>query len=305
MLPEAELFIDTQLGDHGGRIVVKADGLASGKGVRICDGAEEAKRAARDLLHAEHGRTEVPQIVVEEFLVGREASVLAFVVDEHVVALPAAEDHKTIHEGDRGPMTGGMGVVCPTPVVDDLAARRILDEILRPTARALCQEGRPFRGLLFAGVMMTAAGPKVLEFNCRFGDPETEAILARLEPGERGDLYVALDAVARGRAPRPLAFRPGASTTVVMAQAGYPGPLAPSVELRGLERAASEHVQIFHAGTRLEEDRLFSSGGRVLAVTATGGDVAEARARAYAAVDRIDFPGAQVRRDIGARAPTA
>ncbi len=301
MLPEAELFIDTQLGDGGGRIVVKADGLAAGKGVRICDGAEEARRAARDLLHAEAGRSEVQQIVVEEFLVGREASLLAFVVDEQVVALPAAEDHKTILDGDRGPMTGGMGVVCPTPIVDELGARRAVEEILRPTARALCQEGRPFRGLLFAGLMMTAAGPKVLEFNCRFGDPETEAILARLEPGPRGDLFVALDAVARGRAPRPLSFIEGASTTVVMAQAGYPGVLAPPVELRGLAEAASENVHVFHAGTRAEGDRIFSSGGRVLAVTATGQDVAQARERAYAAVERIDFPGAQVRRDIGAR----
>ncbi len=301
MLPEAELFIDTQLGDRGGRIVVKTDGLAAGKGVRICDGAEEAKRAARDLLHADHGRSDVPQIVVEEFLEGREASLLAFVVDEHVVALPAAEDHKTILEGDRGPMTGGMGVICPTPVVDDLGARRIVDEILRPTARALCAEGRPFRGLLFAGLMMTAEGPKVLEFNCRFGDPETEAILARLDAGPRGDLFVALDSVARGRAPRPLAFSAPAATTVVMAQAGYPGPLAPPVELRGLAAAESEHVRVFHAGTREDAGRIYSTGGRVLAVTATGSDVSEARTRAYAAVDRIDFPGAQVRRDIGAR----
>jgi len=296
MLPEAELFIDSRLADRDTRIVVKADGLAAGKGVRICDGAEEARRAARDLL-ASTGR-----IVVEEFLEGREVSLLALVVDEDVVPLPAAEDHKTILDGDEGPMTGGMGVVCPTRVLDELGARRAVEEILRPTAAAMCKEGRPFRGLLFAGLMITPSGPKVLEFNCRFGDPETEAILARLDGGPRGDLFSALDSVARGRTPRPLAFSVPAATTVVMAQAGYPGALEPPVVLGGLEEAAAlPGVQVFHAGTRLEGDRVVTAGGRVLAVTGTGADLGEARARAYAAVERIHFPGALYRRDIGAR----
>jgi phosphoribosylamine--glycine ligase len=297
MLPEAELFIDSQAAEGARRLVVKADGLAAGKGVVLCDSPDEAKRAARELIATHKG-----SIVVEEFLVGREASVMALVVDEAVVPLPPAEDHKTIFDGDRGPMTGGMGVVCPTPVVDDVTARRILDEVLRPTARALCSEGRPFRGLLFAGVMIGPTGPKVLEFNCRFGDPETEAVLVRLAEGERGDLLAALTAVARGEAPRSLAFTDTVSTTVVMAQAGYPGPLAPPVRIDRLDEAeAVPGVVVFHAGTRQEGEALVSAGGRVLAVTAVGADASEARARAYRAADLIEMPGAQLRRDIGAR----
>ncbi|MEO6954263.1 MAG: phosphoribosylamine--glycine ligase [Polyangia bacterium] len=291
-LVEASQFIDTRLRAHS-RIVVKADGLAAGKGVYVCDGGIEAKRAAEDLL-AYGGR-----IVVEEFLVGREASLLAFVVDEDVVPLDSAEDHKTIFDGDRGPMTGGMGVVSPTPVLHDAMLARAVDEILRPSARALVAEGRAFRGLLFAGLMITADGPKLLEYNCRFGDPETEALVARLDDGPGGDLLVALESVAHGRAPVPLVFGKGAAVTVVMAQAGYPGTLAPSVELRGLD---SVDALVFHAGTRLDGDRTFSSGGRVLAVTGVGVDVASARTQAYDAVAKIDFPGAQIRRDIGARA---
>ena len=291
-LVEAEQFIDTRLRGHE-RIVVKADGLAAGKGVYICDGATEAKRAAEDLL-AYGGR-----IVVEEFLVGREASLLAFVVDDEVVPLASAEDHKTIFDGDRGPMTGGMGVVSPTPVLDDALLGRAVEEILRPSARALVAEGRAFRGLLFAGLMVTADGPKLLEYNCRFGDPETEALVARLEDGPGGDLLVALHAVAHGRVPVPLVFGEGAAVTVVMAQAGYPGALAPPVELRGLDAV---DALVFHAGTRLDGERILSSGGRVLAVTGVGHDVAIARAKAYDAVAKIDFPGAQIRRDIGARA---
>ena len=291
-LVEAVQFIETRLAGHA-RIVVKADGLASGKGVYVCEGAAEAKRAAEDLL-AYGGR-----IVIEEFLVGREASLLAFVVDEQVVPLGSAEDHKTIFDGDRGPMTGGMGVVSPTPVLDDVLLRRAIDEIVRPSARALAAEGRAFRGLLFAGLMLTADGPKLLEYNCRFGDPETEAIVARLDDGPGGDLLRALEAVAHGRAPEPLVFAAGAAVTVVMAQAGYPGALAPPVELRGLDDV---DALVFHAGTRADGNRVMSSGGRVLAVTGVGPDVAAARRRAYGAVGKIDFPGAQFRRDIGARA---
>ena len=302
MVPEAELFIDARMAEGAGRLVVKADGLAGGKGVMICDSAADAKRAARALLAPAHTTTP-PAIVIEEFLVGREASLMALVVDEAVALLPGAEDHKTLRDGDVGPMTGGMGVVSPTPVLDELTVRRALDEIIRPTARALVAEGRPFRGLLFAGLMVTASGPKVLEFNCRFGDPETEAVLIRLAAGPQGDLYPALEAVAHGRAPRAPAFSDRASATVVLAQAGYPGPLAPPVEIRGLAAAAElPDVVVFHAGTRAEGDRVLTAGGRVLAVSALGDDAAEARRRAYAAVDRIEFPGAQLRRDIGARA---
>ena len=199
-------------------------------------------------------------------------------------------------------MTGGMGVVSPTPVIDDLAVRRVLEEIMRPTAKAMCAEGRNFRGLLFAGIMVTESGPKVLEFNCRFGDPETEAVLARLADGARGDLFVALDAVSRGQVPRSLDFIDGAATTVVMAQAGYPGTPASAVEITGIDEAETlPGVLVFHAGTRRDGERLLSCGGRVLAVTATGADPLQSQERAYAAVDRIRFPGAQLRRDIGGR----
>ncbi len=297
MVPEAELFIDSHFVE-GSRVVVKDDGLAGGKGVRICDGRKEAKRAAKEMLSAGGTR----HVLIEEFLVGREASLMAFVVDEEVVALPGAEDHKTLLAGDEGPMTGGMGVVCPTPVLDDVSARRALEEVVRPTARAMCAEGRPFRGLLFAGLMLTEAGPKALEFNCRFGDPETEAILVRLEHGARGDLLAALDSVAHGLAPKPLQFSSTVSTTVVIAQAGYPGALQPPVRIDGLDRAdAMPGVTVFHAGTRFDGDRVMTAGGRVLAVTALGADVHEARQRAYAAVDVIELEGAQVRRDIGLR----
>lgn len=297
MVPEAELFIDASF-DEDAPIVVKADGLASGKGVRICDGRKDAKRAAKDLLLAGGPR----RVVIEEFLRGREASLMAFVVDEEVVLLPGAEDHKTLLDGDQGPMTGGMGVVSPTPVLDDVSVRRALTEILRPTAKAMCATGRSFRGLLFAGLMITDDGPKVLEYNCRFGDPETEAVLVRLEEGPRGDLLAALQSVAQGRLPRSLHFKSDSAVTVVMAQAGYPGVLRPPVALGGLHEAgALPGVTVFHAGTRLEGDRVMTSGGRVLAVTALGSDMDEARQRAYAAAGRIEFEGAQLRRDIGLR----
>ncbi len=298
-LPEAELFIDARAAEGDERLVVKADGLAAGKGVFVCDSPADAKRAARELLSS---RKALPKIVVEQFLVGREVSLMAFVVDEHVAPLPAVEDHKTLLDDDLGPMTGGMGVVSPTPVIDDVTARRVLEDILRPTAQALVHEGRPFRGLLFAGLMLTARGPMVLEFNCRFGDPETEAVLARLADKPSGDLLPALFAVARGEKVEAPAFSDDVAVTVVMAQAGYPGALAPPVAIDGIANAEAHFgVRVFHAGTRREGERLMSAGGRVLAVTATGGDLAVARARAYEAVAGIDYPGAQIRRDIGAR----
>jgi phosphoribosylamine--glycine ligase len=297
-LPEAELFIDTTAEAGCTRLVVKADGLAAGKGVILCDGAAEAKRAARRMLEEHLLGDAGRQVVIEEFLVGREASLMALCDGERVTPLAPAEDHKTIFDGDSGPMTGGMGVVSPTPVLDDLAVARAVKDVLEPTARGLVDEGRPFRGLLYAGLMLTARGPRVLEFNCRFGDPEVQALLVRLED----DLAAVLHATASGRMPARVRFGERASTCVVMASAGYPGPYQSGRPIDGLEAAAAlPDVAVFHAGTRREGERIVTAGGRVLGVTALGDTMEAARAQAYAAVQKISFEGAQYRRDIGAR----
>jgi phosphoribosylamine--glycine ligase len=239
------------------------------------------------------------RVVVEEFLVGREASLMALVDGERVTPLVAAEDHKTVFDGDEGPMTGGMGVVSPTAVMSDLEVARAVREVLEPTARGLVAEGRPFRGLLYAGLMLTAEGPRALEFNCRFGDPETQALMARLDD----DLGVALHAIATGRPLGRVRFSPRAAVCVVMTAPGYPGNYATGAPIDGLEGAqALVGVTVFHAGTRRDGERIVTAGGRVLGVTAVGDTVDEARARAYAAVQKIHFEGAHYRHDIGRRA---
>ena len=222
---------------------------------------------------------------------------MALVDGEVVLPLPACEDHKTIGEGDRGPMTGGMGAISPTPVVSDALLAQVTREVLEPTARQLVAMGRPFRGLLYAGLMITSGGPRVLEFNCRFGDPETQPLLLRC----RGDLAAALHGVATGQ-PRPLDFDDGAACCVVLAAAGYPGVVEKGAPIHGLDEAAAlEGVVLFHGGTRRQGDGFVTDGGRVLGVTAGGPDLGTARQRAYAAVARIRFDGMQLRRDIGAR----
>ncbi len=287
------------------RVVVKADGLAAGKGVVICDGEEQAREAIRSLLAGDLVGGAGARVVVEEFLIGREASCMALVDGERVWPLAACEDHKTVHDGDVGPMTGGMGAISPTPVIDGALAARVEREVLAPTARALAEAGRPFSGVLYAGLMVTADGPRVLEFNCRFGDPETQPLLARFE----GDLGAALLAIAEGRAPT-VAFSPRAACCVVLAARNYPGPperppsgtRSPAVVIEGLaEAGALEGVTVFHAGTRRVRDQVVVSGGRVLGVTATGADLPDARSRAYDAVAKIHFDGMHFRRDIGAR----
>jgi phosphoribosylamine--glycine ligase len=300
-LGEAELFIDTLAEKGASRLVVKADGLAAGKGVVLCDGAGEAKREVQRMV-VEQGLGDAGRrVVVEEFLVGHEASLMALVDGERVTVLSPAEDHKTIFDGDRGPMTGGMGTLSPTPAVSDLVVQRAVREVLEPTARGLCAEGRPFRGVLYAGLMLTREGPKVLEFNCRFGDPETQVLVPRIAD----DVAELLHATATGRLPERVRFRDETAVCVVMAAGGYPGPVAPPTEIRGIEAArALPDVRVFHAGTRLDGDRLMTAGGRVLGVTALGATLADASARAYQAVDCIHFEGSQVRRDIGARSYT-
>jgi phosphoribosylamine--glycine ligase len=300
-LPEAELFIDELAGDRGqggGRVVIKADGLAAGKGVVLCDSAASAKTEAGRMLSGQAVGDAGRRLVIEEFLAGREASLMAFVDGERVTPLDSCEDHKTVDDGDRGPMTGGMGVLSPTPVLSELEVARALKEVLEPTARALVAEGRPFRGLLYAGLMLTATGPKVLEFNCRFGDPEVQALLARLDD----DLGALLYANAVGQPLPRVRFSSQAAVCVVMTAPGYPGAYESGAPISGLDDAAAVGALVFHAGTRRDEaGRIVTSGGRVLGVTATGADAAEARARAYAAVAKISFKGAHYRHDIGAR----
>ena len=282
---------------ESGRVVIKADGFAAGKGVVICSNAIMAREVIGWMLSGDMLGAAGVRVVVEEFLDGREASCMALVDGERVWPLAACEDHKTVLDGDRGPMTGGMGAVSPTPVVDDALATRVAHELLVPAAKALVELGRPFRGLLYAGLMLTASGPMALEFNCRFGDPETQPLMARFE----GDLAAALLAVAEGRAPS-VAFSPQASCCVVLAARNYPGPPERGVPITGLaEAGALEGVTLFHAGTRRDGDRIVTHGGRVLGVTAVGDDLPAARARAYAAVAKIQFSGMHFRSDIGLR----
>lgn len=284
----------------GGPVVVKADGLAAGKGVVVARGPEEALRAVDEAMVSGAFGAAGRRIVVEEFLEGEEVSVLALTDGERVIPLASAQDHKRALDGDRGPNTGGMGAYSPAPVYTPELARRVEAEILLPTVRALAAEGRPYRGVLYAGLMVTAAGPKVLEFNCRFGDPETQAILPRLE----SDLLEVLEAAAAGDLGGvTLRWRPGAAVCVVMASGGYPGRYEKGHPISGLDEAeALEDVIVFHAGTAARDGEVVTAGGRVLGVTALGPSTAAAVSRAYEAVGRIRFAGAHYRRDIARRA---
>jgi phosphoribosylamine--glycine ligase len=282
----------------GGGVVVKADGLAAGKGVVVAADPEVARAAARDMLEARRFGTAGAQLVIERRIVGREVSVLALTDGTRLELLPAAEDHKQLLDGDRGPNTGGMGTVSPAWAGDALVGR-IRRELLEPTLAGLRAEHIDYRGVLYAGAIVDDAGvPWLLEYNCRFGDPETQPIMARL----RGDLGAVLLGAARGELPvGALAWDPRAAVCVVVAAAGYPDAPRTGDPIRDLPDD-SHDVVVFHAGTARRGDALVSAGGRVLGVTALGLDVAHARARAYAVVDAIDLPGKQVRRDIGQRA---
>jgi len=299
----ADAFVDGIVAERGHDLplVVKADGLAAGKGVTICADGATAKREVRRMLEARALGAAGARVVIEEFLVGREASLMALVDGERVTPLEPAEDHKTVDDGDRGPMTGGMGVISPTPVMTAADVARAVREVLVPTARAMVAEGRPFRGLLYAGLMLTADGPRVLEFNCRFGDPETQALVPRIVDGG-GDLGALLLAVARGELPETVRFSSRAAVCVVVTAPGYPGSYPTGAPIEGLDAAAAlPDVIVFHAGTKRSDGKVVTAGGRVLGVTATGADLAAARAAAYRAVAAIRFEGAHHRTDIGAR----
>ncbi len=285
---------------HPGPVVVKASGLAAGKGVFICETSEEAEIAVSQLmeqrLFADAGAT----VLLEERLVGEEISVLAFCDGRTALPMPAAQDHKRAFDGDLGPNTGGMGAFAPAPCADAETLRRIHHEILLPVISGMRAEAYPYVGILFAGVMLTADGPKVLEFNCRFGDPETEALLLLLE----SDLVEVIMACVDGRLRSDdVRWRNGSAATVVLASAGYPGTYGKGMSVAGLEQAAQiEGVHLFHAGTQRRSDDLVTAGGRVFAVSAVADTLADALARSYAACDRIRYDGKQLRRDIGARA---
>jgi phosphoribosylamine--glycine ligase len=273
-------------------VVIKADGLAAGKGVTVAMSRAEAEAAIDAAGDA--------PLVIEEFLQGEEASLFALVDGETAVPLASAQDHKRVGEGDTGPNTGGMGAYAPAPVLTPELQARAMDEIVRPTARALALAGTPFTGVLYAGLMLTTDGPKLIEYNVRFGDPECEAIMPLIE----GDFAELLDTVATGRLAEivPPQLAPKHAMTVIVAARGYPGTPSSGGAIRAVEAAEQvEGVTVFHAGTALTESGLVAKGGRVLAVTAVADSFANARARAYRAVDQIDFADGFHRRDIGWR----
>ncbi len=282
---------------QGAPLVIKADGLAAGKGVVVARSIAEAEETIAEFMEAgrlgEAGRV----VLVEECLTGPEVSLFVLSDGAHVVPLGAATDYKRAGEGDRGPNTGGMGAVAPALALTPVLAEAAMQRIVRPALAELAKRGTPFRGILFAGLMVTEEGPKLIEFNVRFGDPECQALLPLLA----SDLLAALLAACDGElGDFDLRWRTGASVAVVLAARGYPEAPAPEGELRGIERAALlPGVQLFHAATRRVENRLLPAGGRVLTVSATGFDLAEARSRAYAAVRTIDWPEGFSRPDIG------
>jgi len=275
-----------------GRVVVKADGLAAGKGVVVAGSPEEAVQAVRELSRLGN------RLVLEEVLEGEEASVIALTDGERYVLLPAAQDHKRLLDGDRGPNTGGMGAVTPVPALGPRALAAVGETVVRPVLREMARRGHPFSGALYAGLMLTASGPRVLEFNVRFGDPEAQVLVLQLAE----DLLPLLEASAQGTlVERELDTRGGASVGVVLASAGYPVSARTGVAITGADRLTGT-TQVFHAGTALVDGRLVTAGGRVLTVCAHAPSLAEARAVAYGAVSRIQFEGMQLRRDIGERA---
>ncbi|MGH7354626.1 MAG: phosphoribosylamine--glycine ligase, partial [Candidatus Rokuibacteriota bacterium] len=283
----------------GPPLVVKADGLTAGKGVSVCRTLAEADTAvARCMERGEFGASG-SRIVIEECLEGEEYSFFAISNGVDAIPIAGAQDHKTVFDGDAGPNTGGMGAFSPVASVDAALDARIMREIVEPTLAALAADGAPYRGVLYAGLMLTREGPKVIEFNCRFGDPECQVIMPRLE----GDLVPALAAAARGEPLGPLRAHPArAAVCVALASPGYPGAYPTGAGISGVEAAeAIEGVQVFHAGTALKDGRLVTAGGRVLGVTAVAASVDRAIGAAYEAIGRIRFEGMHYRRDIGKR----
>ncbi|MBW5445696.1 phosphoribosylamine--glycine ligase [Cohnella sp. CFH 77786] len=280
-------------------IVIKADGLAAGKGVTVCFNREEADAALRETMLSKAFGAAGDKVVIEEFLEGQEMSILAFVDGETVRPMPAAQDHKPVYDGDKGPNTGGMGTYSPLPHIPPSIIDVAIETIVRPTARALVAEGRPFRGVLFAGLMITKDGPKTIEFNARFGDPETQVVLPRLQTDLLDIFLASLDGRLNDI---EISWSDEAAVCVILASGGYPGAYPKGLPIEGLESVADQDALVFHAGTALKEGRFVTNGGRVLGVVGRGRGIAEARDRAYAAADRIRFEGKINRTDIAAKA---
>ena len=286
--------------DNGAPIVVKADGLAAGKGVIIAETVAEAEAAVDDMLGSGAFGAAGAEIVIEEFLTGEEASFFALIDGKHALPLVSAQDHKRVGDGDTGPNTGGMGAYSPAPIVTEAMETVVMERIITPTVEAMREEGMPYKGVLYAGLMIEDGEPKLLEYNVRFGDPECQVLMARLMSDVLPALIAARDGVLDMF---DLRWHEEAALCVVMASAGYPGAYDKGSEIRGIGTAgALDGVTVFHAATRTEDSRVLADGGRVLGVTALQPTIAEARARAYEAVDRIDWPQGFCRRDIGWRA---
>ncbi len=280
-------------------VVVKADGLALGKGVLICQTRDEAEEAVRAMMENRIFGESGARVVVEEFLEGPEVSVLSFTDGETIVPMVSSMDHKRALDGDEGLNTGGMGTIAPNPFYTDEVAARCMEEIFLPTIRAMKAEGRPFRGCLYFGLMITRDGPKVIEYNCRFGDPETQVVLPLLKT----DLLTIMRAVSEGRlAEVDVEFRKGAACCLILASGGYPSHYEKGKEIIVTDAAKLSRAEVFHAGTALKDGKLVTSGGRVLGLTCTADTLAEAVAAAYDAAQGVTFEGAYYRRDIGARA---
>ncbi len=300
---EAEPALD-YVAARGAPIVVKADGLAAGKGVVVAESVSQAQDAIRTLFGGGPDGAGAPRdqtkLVIEDFLVGEEASYIVVAAGNRYVPLASSQDHKRVYDGDTGPNTGGMGAYSPAPVVTPAVDARVRAEIIEPTLRGLAAEGRAFTGFLYAGLMIAADGaPSVVEFNARLGDPETQPILMRLD----SDLLALLQAAVNGDPGQaPLRWKPQPALGVVMAAAGYPGDIRKSDVIDGLDAAPSPMTKVFHAGTRLDHGNIVTSGGRVLCVCSLGSDLSQARTRAYASAANIHWQGAHYRHDIGYRA---
>ncbi|MEQ9660935.1 MAG: phosphoribosylamine--glycine ligase [Parasphingopyxis sp.] len=286
------------LKEFGLPVVIKADGLAAGKGVIIAETEKEAKAAVDGMFAGDFGKAGA-EIVIEEFLEGEEASFFALVDGKTALPFGTAQDHKRVGEGDIGPNTGGMGAYSPAPILKGKMAKRVMKEIVEPTIKTLAKRGTPFSGVLYAGLMLTNDGPKLIEYNVRFGDPECQVLMMRLE----SDLLELMTAVAEGKlkkAKKP-EFAKDSAMTVVMAAEGYPGEAKKGGRIEGIDKAAGKNVEVFQAGTAEEKGTLIASGGRVLNVTARGKTLKAARKAAYDAVGKIDFPDGFYREDIGWR----
>lgn len=283
----------------GAPIVIKADGLAAGKGVVVAMTEKEAVDAVNDIMGGKFGEAGA-SVVIEEFLEGEEVSFFALSDGKDAIEFGSAQDHKRAYDDDKGPNTGGMGTYSPASIMTDVLRKRVMDEIIHPTVRAMAKEGMPYKGVVFAGLMITKSGPKLIEYNVRFGDPETQSLMARLD----SDLIPALLACVKGGLDKvEIRFKPQAALCVVMAANGYPGDYKKGSVIKGLDKAGNiPNVKVFHAGTQLKDGNVVATGGRVLGVTALAQSIEVAQKLAYSAVDAINWPEGFCRRDIGSKA---